>query len=67
MSKRKFVPRPDGITHGQNYNVPYEYAPEMEISQDNFDIELFVENECFGHHCFNGCAAFQKVLDGKLI
>ena len=73
-----YIVRPDGIKHGDNYEIPYEVAPEWEITAENFNPDQWVDETLpdqnpFGSKAsdafdykFNACAAIQKVLDGKL-
>ena len=60
--KGLYTTRPDGITHGMNYNSPFDIDPSYVISAENYGTDVFIDQET-GE--FDGCAAVQKVLDGK--
>ena len=60
--KGLYTTRPDGLTHGKNYNSPFNIDPSYVVSAENYGIDVFIDQET-GE--FDGCAAAQKVFDGK--
>merc|ERR1712025_49741 len=58
--KGNYVVRDDGVVHGDNYPLPYEYDPTFEITRANFNVSNWIDQNT---DVFDGCAAFQKILN----
>ena len=46
---------------GTHYDLAFSPAPEHELNRDNFKVDNWIDE----NNNYDGCAAFQTVLDGK--
>ena len=51
---------------GDNYDVNFVPEAGMEMIDSNWDVDNWVTGNRDDGFVYDGCAAFQKVLDGKL-
>ena len=59
--------RPECLPNfGDNYDVNFVPEAGMELIDSNWDVDNWVTGNRDDGFVYDGCAAFQKVLDGKL-
>ena len=52
---------------GTNFDLNFVPEAGMELQNSNWDVQNWVTGNASDGFVYDGCAAFQKVLDGKTI
>ena len=55
------------FSFGTNYDLNFIPEAGMELVNSNWDVDNWITGNANDGFVYDGCAAFQKVLDGKTI
>ena len=55
------------FSFGTNYDLDFIPETGMELVNSNWDVDNWITGNANDGFVYDGCAAFQKVLDGKII
>ena len=55
------------FSFGTNYDLNFIREAGMELVNSNWDVDNWITGNANDGFVYDGCAAFQKVLDGKTI
>ena len=63
VKRRKFYFGDTNISFGSHYEL--DYVPQIELHEKNWNVQNWITKNENGDLVYDGCAAFQQVLNGK--